>query len=145
MIIISTSNAKLYMFAGLKKDTRQVWTGTLGFLRCQNATMLYSGDNVTSIYSFLRKGGSYYIMHNINENVHLFFKAELIGKPKSSVSVLIHAFVCYMSCTQSGLFSFHNWLSNLPKILFHAFHFWETFKLHNRPHINHTNANICLL
>ena len=60
MIIISTSNAKLYMFAGLKKDTRQVWTGTLGFLRCQNATMLYSGDNVTSIYSFLRKGGSYY-------------------------------------------------------------------------------------
>ena len=59
MIIISTSNAKLYMFAGLKKDTRQMWTGTLGFLRCQNATMpgmLYCGDNVTNIYSFVKEG-----------------------------------------------------------------------------------------
>ena len=81
MIIISTSNAKLYMFAGLKKDTRQVWTGTLGFLRCQNATMLYSGD-VTSIYSFLRKGGSYYIMHNIHEKCTLILQRRPNRKAK---------------------------------------------------------------
>ena len=59
MIIITTSNAKLYMVAGLNQDTGQVWTDTLGY-GLLSATMLYSGDNVTSIYSFLRKGGSYY-------------------------------------------------------------------------------------
>ena len=73
MIIISTSNAKLYMVAGLNQDTGQVWTGKLGY-GLLSATMLYSGDNVTSIYSFLRKGGSYYIMHNIHEKCTLILQ-----------------------------------------------------------------------
>ena len=121
MIIISTSNAKLYMFAGLKKDTRQVWTGILGFLRCQNATMLYSGD-VTSIYSFLRKGASYYIMHNIYENWTLILQRRSVRKAKI-VCQRFDLCIC-MSCMQSGLFSFYNCLSNLSKILVLCIWFW---------------------